>query len=618
MPNIVLKEQDLTTVVVASESTDVVFIPGIADTNFNCYICNTPDVEPTNEALTLEPTVFADGDTIHHKANGKYGAPSIFVNTFDKKAWKYTEETTPWVAIEYTAIAPVNQPTYVDSIEGFTTQFGKKAYAWKVANYTNATEFNNARKLPVFKANELPGKADADHYFYNEEDTEKSWLYAKEMIYAGLPIFFEDVATLTNVGTEDIPVYTKELPVLTNFYDALASTLTGKPDEEGYNGTHGVYTNYEIFDLGEYNFKYVTSGVYPTFNCLKEEESEDNAITADAVTAHKIVITLDDKVENVDAITVGSASYEIVDTPVADESCKVEIGGDAGNVVTVTFANGDTNFVTTNTISIDYTTEALITENMMALCTKRGDCYALIDHADNVLRPWYGTKSLFNAVQNAGIGGEGSVATMFTPWGTYAMDTAKLTTLMPASFGYLKTLAYGIRTYNNYLAYAGVNRGEVPGLKELHCMYPLTNTVANDIQVKSGYSINPITFVKPYGYTIWGNRTLLKAEGLKALNFLNIRNLVCEVKKTAYNAAKVCLFENDNLGTWVRFVTPITNLLTSMQDAGALKAYQVSRIPTTEKAVINAEIRIAPTYAVEEFNITVVLYDDGEVTVDTE
>lgn len=536
MPNIVLKEQDLTTVAVAEESTDVVFIPGIADTNFNCYICNVPDITPTNKALSLTPSAFVSGDTIHHKKDGSYGAPSIFVNTFDKKAWKCTNTTGPvWEAIDYVAVSPTNQPTYVDSLIEFTTKFGKEAYTWKVANYADATAFDKARELPKFKENELPGDADAPHYFYNQGDIEKSWLYAKEMIYAGLPIFFEDVATLTNVGTEEVPVYQKELPVLTDFYAALASTLTGRPDEEGYDGTHGVYANYEILDVGEYNFKYVTSGVYPVFNSLEDA------------------------------------------------------------------------------------TDSRIVDRMMKLCTKRGDSYALIDHADNVLRPWYGTKSLFNAVQNASIGDMGSRAAMFTPWATYSMNTATLVTLMPASFGYLRTIANGIKTYNNYFAYAGVNRGEVPGIKELHCMYPLTNTVANDIQTKSGYSINPITFVKPYGLTIWGNRTLLKADdGLKALNFLNIRNLVCEVQKTAYDAAKVCLFENDNLGTWVKFVAPINALLQSMQDAGSLKAFLVSRAPATERAVINVEIRIVPTYAVEEFNITVILLDDGEISVEVE
>ena len=775
MPNIVLKEQDLTTVAIANDSTDVVFIPGIADTNFNCYICNVPDVDPKtagDKELRLAPSKFAKGDTIHHKnGNNPYkGAPSIFVNTFDKKAWKYTGNTVDeehgyeskyWEAIEYATLAPLNQPTYINSMSAFNANFGSKAYKWSAANYeevegkaiadvvdfesgvtridTNnfvgedgadgllldetkepvahvtinangiidfvdaqfetvedvlaftsgttsvmhtpvvagtiklldvndeqvddadgehpatadtdgvitqtsfkdgksaadvvkieyvyqvldyadkatfveyayALDFNDARVLPKFAVNELPGDADAPHYFYNEGDIEKSYLYAKELLNAGLPIFFEDVCVLANANEalgDAIEVFVKTLPYVRNIYDAMANTLTGKPNEVGYDGTHGVFTNYELFDIGEYNFKYVTSGGYPVFNVISNVrqintiEKVDGFVSGATEVAHEPVEGGDIFLLNVDGEVIGDgrANGEIIDASYIDpETTDADV-----KAVQYTYEVGG-----------EPTT---IVDNMMRLCTTRGDCYTLIDHADNVLRPWYGEKSLFKAVQDAGFGDMGSRAGMFTPWATYKMDTMTLTTLMPASFGYLRTIAVGIRTYNNYFAYAGVNRGEVYGIKELHCMYPLTNTVANDLQTKSGYSINPITYIKPYGLTIWGNRTLLEAEdGLKATNFLNIRNLICEIQKTAYNAAKVCLFENDTLGTWVKFTNPINNLLKSMQNAGALRSFAVNRVPTTAKAVINAEIRIVPTYAVEEFEITVILLDDGEVTVAT-
>lgn len=536
MPNIVLKERDMTTIAYANETNDVVFVPGIADTNWNVWITDIPGLD----IVTVNPsgTTYAEGDTIHVKANRADidADPSLAVNTFDKKMWKKGADA--WVLMDsYVEPAPMNLPVYVTSTIDFASKFGGKPFVWKWNKFdasTSGTYFNNARKLPTFAENELPGAVSADHYFYNDGDQEISWIYANDLLYAGMPVVFEDVAKVSLAGEtgDKLNVYRKDAPKLTEFYVAMNSQKTGKPDDADYDGTHGVFTNYELLDISEYNFKYVTSGGYPVFNCT-----------------------------------------------------------------------GDSNIVT----------------NMLDLCANRGDCYALIDHADNVIRPWYGTKSLKYAVDNFGFGEKAKYAGMFTPWATYNIDMLNSVKLMPASFGYLRTLAKGMIAYNNYFAFAGVNRGVVDGIRELHCAKPLTNTVANDLQTKNGFSINPITYVRPYGLTLWGNRTLLEAEGdLKATNFLNIRNLVCEVQKTAYQSAKVCLFENDNLGTWVKFTNPIKQLLTNMQNAGALAAFEVARVPVVEKAVIAAEIRLVPIYAVEEFWITVTLLDNGEVTVETE
>ena len=600
MPNIVLKERDMTTIAYANETNDVVFVPGIADTNWNVWITDVPGLTP---AQGLGGTVYEEGDTIHHKATAAGSLlvtshPSLAVNTFDKKMWKYSDETTSdntnnptWNLMDsYVEPAPTNLPVYVTSTIDFASKFGGKPFVWDSKKFGNndstiTTNFNAARILPTFAENELPGDPDKAHYFYNDGDQEISWIYANDLLYAGMPVVFEDVAKLQE-DQDKSGFYFKLAPKLTEFYAAMNLQKTGKPTDDDYDGTYGVFTNYELLDISEYNFKYVTSGGYPVFNqgTYADVEAYDPAKNS--------------------AYAVGA---------------KVHYNGKVYECTEAT-ANPPGAFDSTKwTAEGDYFSKSDIVNNMLDLCEKRGDCYALIDHADNVIRPWYGNKSLKYAVDHFEFGEKAKYAGMFTPWATYNIDMLNSVKLMPASFGYLRTLAKGMIAYNNYFAFAGVNRGVVDGIRELHCAKPLTNTVANDLQTKDGFSINPITYVRPYGLTLWGNRTLLKAEGdLKATNFLNIRNLVCEVQKTAYRSAKVCLFENDNLGTWVKFTNPIKQLLTNMQNAGALAAFEVARVPVVEKAVIAAEIRLVPIYAVEEFWITVTLLDNGEVTVETE
>lgn len=601
MPKIVLKERDMTTVAYANDTNDVVFVPGIADTNWNVWITDVPNLDPNSAGHSgLAGTAYVEGDTIHRKKSTTGGIvvtnhPSLVVNTFDKKMWKYADETDDstvnpvWVLMDtYTEPSPMNTPTYLASTVEFASKFGGKPYKWVKADFghnasSQTTGFNTARKLPQFNSYELPGNATDDHYFYNEGDEEISWIYANDLIYAGMPVVFEDVAR-TQVDQDDSGFYRKLEPNLTQFYARLDEQLTGKPDEVGYNGTHGVYTNYELGDMSTYNFKYVTSGGYPVFN----QGTYADVDAYDSTSSYAVG----------DEVNYNGKVYK----------CKTATADPAGAFDSTKWTEEG-----------DYFSKGNIINNMLNLCVNRGDCYALIDHADNVIRPWYGDQSLIKAVNDYGFGESAKYAGMFTPWATYSIDMLNEVKLMPASFGYLRTLARGMVAYNNYYAYAGVNRGVVYGIKELHCAKPLTNTVANDLQTKDGYSINPITFIRPYGLTIWGNRTLLEAEGdLKATNFLNIRNLVCEVQKTAYQSAKLCLFENDTLGTWVKFTNPIKELLNNMLNGGGLAAFDIVRIPVVEKAVISVEIRLVPIYAVEEFWITVSLLDNGEVTVVTE
>jgi len=131
---------------------------------------------------------------------------------------------------------------------------------------------------------------------------------------------------------------------------------------------------------------------------------------------------------------------------------------------------------------------------------------------------------------------------MITPWyqtslaGRYytANNSAVTTAIMPGSFAFLKCLAKSIKTFPNWLAIAGVTRGFVPELISLHVNDVLTNAIADSYQDHNALNINAITNIKPYGYCIWGNRTLknnVNIGGTTATSFLNIRNMLSDIKK---------------------------------------------------------------------------------------
>ena len=271
-----------------------------------------------------------------------------------------------------------------------------------------------------------------------------------------------------------------------------------------------------------------------------------------------------------------------------------------------------------------------LANSMLTLAEHRGDCVALIDHTDHPLRKLNPShvESLYYAVKNAKDTAleKGEFGAMFTPWAEYArvtndenMPETPDTFRAPGSFAYLAALADSIKTNANWLAVAGVTRGGIKNLVEMTTVIP--NGVADKVQPRDNISINAITNIKPYGYSIWGNRTLkdnAEAGNLVATSFLNIRNLVSDIKKTCYRAARKLTFEQDTDVLWINFKAEISKLLDQMKSGYGISGYKIIRDNTharaNDKATLCAKVIIYPVEAVEDFYITIVLKDD-EVAV---
>lgn len=100
---------------------------------------------------------------------------------------------------------------------------------------------------------------------------------------------------------------------------------------------------------------------------------------------------------------------------------------------------------------------------------------------------------------------------------------------------------------------------------------------------------------------------------LVASDFLNIRSLCCDLKKTIYRAARRYTFDPNTDTLWINFKSAITPLLERMKSNQGIRDYQFVKVPTTKKALLAARIIITPIEAVEDFDVTVVLDDSIEV-----
>ena len=341
------------------------------------------------------------------------------------------------------------------------------------------------------------------------------------------------------------------------------------------------------------------------------------------------VLSKDNKLYNI-------SSCGITVTPIPNRSVRI------GDKFTIYLESTDALLIDRGLYSFKYLTTGgypvyeydsnSIGKQMAKLCYTRGDAVALIDHTDNPDRALTGMTSVYfsvcNDTSNSIPSAYQSFAAMFTPavemglintyrgwsWVDSLMVKLPSTCVLPASFAYLSCLASSIKVFPNWNAIAGATRGKVTGLVAPRTVKALTNAIADSFTPDTATAINPITNIKPYGQCIWGNRTLVDnsiKQGTTATSFLNIRNLVSDVKKQLFVACQSLLFEQNTDILWVNFLSLVTPILDKMVSGFGIHTYKIIKLPNSDKTQINVKIRLYPIYAVESFDITIYLNDKG-------
>ena len=201
----------------------------------------------------------------------------------------------------------------------------------------------------------------------------------------------------------------------------------------------------------------------------------------------------------------------------------------------------------------------------------------------------------------------------------------------PAYLDYLVCYGKFVKSNPSWFAISGSSAGATP----LTTMIPLNKYGDSDVAIfqprdagednknVKHIAMNTITNIRPFGYVLWGNRTMhplnkpvtnsALAVQLVASDFLNIRSLCCDLKKTIYRAARKYSFAPNTDTLWFNFKSEITPLLERMRNNQGIRSYQILKVNTTKKAVLAARIIISPIEAVEDFDITVELTDSVEV-----
>ena len=579
--------------------------------------------------------------------------PKITIRERDLTSSGITDVSVNTVYIPgYANIGPINTPILCETLDEFQMTFGTEPYVFRApqlwpTKFTTAAPSGN---------------------FYEKGEFEKSYIMACELLKAGLPVLYERVF---KVGTDNanktawtakatisgaIPGETSSNDTTVDTALIISATTPGlvmsgmkialRTETKTINDTA---RNYYILTLtqGDSKYKVTETLTYFTFDpdvaalgsaykLAKAGHSLiDNSglllLTFDKNCTSKITFnTTDTKLTVPNSANAASSDefnvsdlYEVLAASKIDGTTQETTGLykllDKGEYVI--------KFITTGAYPIfEYSTDNALAKMLAELAANRGDCTALIDHTPkndrNPVALVEGSlyKSVKNWANNSFVSTLGedifTYAAMFTPYGVYDCSSVKSQLMLPASFGYLLTLAQSIKTNANWVAVAGVQRGRIPNLLSLS--QTITNAIADSYQPRDAVAINPITNIKPYGLTIWGNRTLKNNEtagDLTATSFLSIRQLTSDVKRNLYVAAKTLTFEQNSDILWINFKSKLIPVLDQMVSGSGLSGYEIIKQATKQKATIKALVRLYAIEAVEDWDITVELTDSStEIT----
>lgn len=231
-----------------------------------------------------------------------------------------------------------------------------------------------------------------------------------------------------------------------------------------------------------------------------------------------------------------------------------------------------------------------------SLASKRGDNIAVVDLV--------GFKTPIDATVQEAQKLNSSYSATYWPWLQMYSSTGRLE-WVPASVIIPGVYAYSDKVAAPWFAPAGTTRGSVQGV--IQAERKLLKQHRDDLYKKN---INPIATL-PGGITIYGQKTLQKKS--TALDRVNVRRLLIELKRVVKNMAAGILFEQNDAQLRNAFKANLDQYLESVTKRRGLYAYKsvVEEINTPDvidRNEFRCQIYIQPTKVIEfiyiDFTVT--------------
>jgi len=227
--------------------------------------------------------------------------------------------------------------------------------------------------------------------------------------------------------------------------------------------------------------------------------------------------------------------------------------------------------------------------SFISLAESRGDCIAVVDLVK--------TGSILSDVTTQAVAINSSYAATYWPWVQIQSATGR-NEYVPAG-----TIIPGVYAFTDaaaapWFAPAGLVRGGLPGV--IQAERKLTK---GDRDILYAAKVNPIATFPGTGISVFGQKTLQTKAS--ALDRVNVRRLLIELKKFIGDQAKNLVFEQNTIATRNRFLATVNPYLESVVQRQGLYAYRVVMDDTNNTAdVVDrnqlvGQIYIQPTKTIE-------------------
>ena len=297
------------------------------------------------------------------------------------------------------------------------------------------------------------------------------------------------------------------------------------------------------------------------------------------------------------AANVGASMYDLIGTTTQGLA-----GSDYDKMITL-FSNKDLlQFNLLFTPGLLHSKHSSQVNQIVSNTQNRGDNLYVLDLID------YSSTVAATVTQASGI--NNSFAATYWPWVKILDPATGKQIWSPAS-----TVIPGVYAFNDkiaapWFAPAGINRG---GLSTVLRAEQLLNQANKDILYSN--NINPLATLPKNGVVVFGQKTLQKEAS--ALDRVNVRRLLLELKTYISQIADTILFEQNTISTRNSFLAKVTPYLENIQQKQGLYAFKVVMDESNNgPAVIDqnqliGQIYVQPTRTAEFISLDFILLPTG-------
>ncbi len=255
------------------------------------------------------------------------------------------------------------------------------------------------------------------------------------------------------------------------------------------------------------------------------------------------------------------------------------------------------------TPGILYSLHSYVTNLVVEMCETRGDCFYILDLYQDDGNPSAGQ---IDEVVNLASEFDTSYAGAYYPWIKIKDTNINQIVTVPPSVLLPSVYANNDKVAGEWYAIAGLNRGGIPLATQVTDR--TTHTERDNLYEGK---INPIAAFPGQGINVWGQKTLQNKDS--ALNRINVRRLLIEIKKFFASTARFLVFEQNTAQTRNKFLAVVNPYLESVQQRSGLYAFQVvmdesNNTPDLiDQNILYGQIWLKPTKSAEfiilDFNV---------------